>query len=311
MQFTVTADTDIGTGREKNQDSVLIKHGRYPGGEIVMAIVCDGMGGLSKGELASATVIREFARWYDEELPHELVNLDMRVIGGKWELMLRNLNGRILEHGKKKKITMGTTFTGILLAGKQSVIVHVGDTRIYHIGKRLRQLTSDQTVVAREVRRGALTQEQARKDKRRNMLLQCIGASDVLEPEIVVSGIEKGTYVLCTDGFWHEVAGQEMQELLNDGNLVNDEAMHVNARYLIELVKQRKEKDNISIILIKPSDRMQKGSVWGRKKYFKSRDGISGRMASGVEIDLIEEIAYIHTEEMIETVGEDESLCTE
>lgn len=68
--------------KDTNQDSILVKHGQYSGGEVLMAIVCDGMGGLSKGELASATVIRAFDKWFDEELPYELEELDLHVISG-------------------------------------------------------------------------------------------------------------------------------------------------------------------------------------------------------------------------------------
>ena len=78
MHFTFIAETDIGTTKDTNQDSILVKHGQYSGGEVLMAIVCDGMGGLSKGELASATVIRAFDKWFDEELPYELEELDLR-----------------------------------------------------------------------------------------------------------------------------------------------------------------------------------------------------------------------------------------
>ena len=81
MRFEAIADTDIGISKTTNQDSLIIKHGKSDRGEILMAIICDGMGGLAKGELASAAVIREFAKWFEEELPFELENLDMRVIG--------------------------------------------------------------------------------------------------------------------------------------------------------------------------------------------------------------------------------------
>lgn len=101
MHFTVTADTDIGIAKETNQDSVLFKHGTYSGGEVLMAVICDGMGGLAKGELASATVIRKFSEWYNKELPYELENLDLHVIGGKWSLMLKDLNIKIIEYAKK------------------------------------------------------------------------------------------------------------------------------------------------------------------------------------------------------------------
>lgn len=251
MHYTATAETDIGISKDTNQDSILIKHGKCLKGEILMAIVCDGMGGLSKGELASATVIREFSKWFDDELPYELENPDMQVIGGKWSLMLKDLNIKIFEHGHRRNINMGTTFTGMLFVDDKYVIVHVGDTRAYQIGNSIKQITKDQTFVSREIERGTMTKEQAKTDKRRNMLLQCIGASDVLEPEIIIGKSEKGAYMICSDGFRHEIDDREIYESLNPVNLVNSESMHSNSKYLIELVKQRKEKDNISVILIK------------------------------------------------------------
>ena len=45
MRYTATADTDIGIAKSTNQDSVLIKHASTDIGEVLMAIVCDGMGG--------------------------------------------------------------------------------------------------------------------------------------------------------------------------------------------------------------------------------------------------------------------------
>lgn len=183
MHFTFIAETDIGTTKDTNQDSILVKHGQYSGGEVLMAIVCDGMGGLSKGELASATVIRAFDKWFDEELPYELEELDLHVISGKWNLMLKDLNVKLIEYSRNENITMGTTFTGILFVNNQYVISHVGDTRVYRLDNSITQLTNDQTFVAREIKKGTMTVEQAKNDKRRNMLLQCVGASDTLEPE--------------------------------------------------------------------------------------------------------------------------------
>ena len=254
MRFVATADTDIGISKNTNQDSVLIKHALYDGGEVLLAVVCDGMGGLDRGELASATVIRAFAKWFDEELPYELEDVDLKVICGKWSLMLKDLNVHILECSKKycrSGEAMGTTFTGILFVGDRYVIVHVGDTRVYQITSEMKQLTTDQTFVAREVGRGTMTLEQALHDKRRNMLLQCVGASDVVEPQILTGETVKGAYMLCSDGFRHEITEREMYESLNPVNLMNKKAMHSNAKYLIKQVKGRQEKDNISVVLIK------------------------------------------------------------
>ncbi len=252
MRYIATADTDIGISKDTNQDSMLIKHASTDVGEVLLAVVCDGMGGLAKGELASATVIRAFSKWFDEDLPFELENADMQVIGAKWSLLLKELNVQILEFSNANKIDgVGTTFSGILFIGNQYVIGHVGDTRIYHISSSLSQLTTDQTFVAREISRGTMTFEQAKTDKRRNLLLQCIGASKVVEPQVIYGKAEKGAYMLCSDGFRHEITEAEMYESLNPINLMNKDAMHNNAKYLIEQVKSRGEKDNISVLLIK------------------------------------------------------------
>ncbi len=252
MRFIATADTDIGIVKKTNQDSVLFKHAVADGKEVLMAIICDGMGGLCKGEVASATVIREFSKWFDEELPFELDNVDMNVIGSKWSLLLKELNARILDYSSRNSIEgIGTTFSGVLFVDDMYVIVHVGDSRVYHIGADMTQLTTDQTFVAREIARGNMTPEQAKTDKRRNLLLQCVGASKVVEPQIILGNTEPGAYMLCSDGFRHEISEGEIYESFNPINLMNKDAMHSNSRYLIEQVKQRGERDNISVLLIK------------------------------------------------------------
>ena len=175
----------------------------------------------------------------------------MRVVGGKIELMLKDLNLKISEYGKSIGTSLGTTFSGILFVGNQYVIVHVGDTRIYHIGSSLIQLTEDHTVVAREIKLGRMTVEEAKLDRRRNMLLQCIGASRVVTPQVIYGTTEKGAYMLCSDGFRHEITENEIFESLNHINLKNKDTMHEKVKDLIDLVKSRKERDNISVVLIK------------------------------------------------------------
>ncbi len=251
MHFVAIADTDIGISKNTNQDSILIKYAKFDEGEVLMAVVCDGMGGLAKGELASATVIRAFNNWFDEDLPYQLVNADMNVIGGKWDLMLKTLNSKIGEYGKSRNESLGTTFSGILFINDRYLIVHVGDTRVYYLGSSMSQLTTDHTFVAREIDRGTMTLEQSKTDKRRNLLLQCVGASPVVDPQVLVGKTNSGAYMICSDGFRHEITEQEMFESLKPVNLINKEAMHSNVRYLINQVKKRNERDNISVVLIK------------------------------------------------------------
>lgn len=251
MHFCAIADTDIGISKDTNQDSLLVKHAKLDDKEVLLAVVCDGMGGLEKGELASAVVVQAFSKWFDEELAYELENLDMTVIAGKWSLLLKDLNMRLLDYSNEIGTSLGTTFSGILLIGDTYLIVHVGDSRVYFIGNELKQLTTDQTFIAREIKRGTLTEEQAKTDKRRNLLLQCIGASKVVEPEIIYGTIQKGAYMLCSDGFRHEITEMEIYQSLNPSRLQNKKTMHSKVRHLIDVVKERGERDNISAILIK------------------------------------------------------------
>lgn len=251
MHYLAAAETDIGIKKQTNQDSILIKHGESERGEVLLAVICDGMGGLEKGELASATVIRAFADWFDEDLPYELRNPNPQVIGGKCSLLLKDLNLKISEYGKSQGVRMGTTFTGILLIEDMYIVLHIGDTRLYHIDTSIEQLTTDQTFVEREINRGTLSIEQARTDKRRNMLLQCIGASEKIEPEQLTGKVVPGTYMLCSDGFRHKISSDEIYEKFKPSAVVNKEMMHKNARFLIDTAKSRQEKDNISVILIR------------------------------------------------------------
>lgn len=251
MHFITAEETDIGISKKTNQDSLLIKHASCRLGEVLMAIVCDGMGGLSKGEVASSTVIRRFAIWFEEELPFELEKLDLNIIGEKWTLMLKELNSKMMEYSQTREISLGTTFSGILFVGQQYMFAHVGDSRIYYLSSEMKQLTRDQTFIAREISRGTMTVEQARTDKRRNMLLQCIGASESVEPDVEIGECKKGVYLLCSDGFRHEISEQEIYDNLNATVLKNEVIMHEKARQMIETIKTRKEKDNISVILVK------------------------------------------------------------
>lgn len=251
MRFLATADTDIGITKRTNQDSVLLKHAMYEDMEVLMAIVCDGMGGLAKGELASATVIRTFSNWFDTALADALARPDLNAIGAQWSGMLKAENAKIRAFSAPLKLSMGTTFCGMLMINDRYLIANVGDSRAYRIDTALRQLTEDQTFVAREIKRGNMTPEQAKVDRRRNMLLQCVGASPVVEPALLFGSVERGVYMLCSDGFRHEISPQEIYGALCPAALPDAQTMQRNGRMLIELVKQRQETDNISVVLIK------------------------------------------------------------
>ena len=134
----------------------------------------------------------------------------------------------------------------------QYLVVHVGDSRLYFLDDTaIHQLTTDHTFIARELKKGTMTLEQAKVDKRRNMLLQCVGASAQVEPEILYGNIKRGVFLLCSDGFRHEISEAEIFQTLHAGVLPDQKMMKKQLHHLIELVKQRQERDNISAILIK------------------------------------------------------------
>ena len=230
MHFTIAADTDVGISKKINQDSFIIKKALIGNSEIVMAIICDGMGGLSKGELASATVIEVFSDWFDDNILYEFENINLEIIGEKWSLLLKKLNSEINE---------------------KYVVVHVGDYRLYHIGTKLSQITKDQTFIARAIENGELTENEAKNDSRRNVLLQCVGASKFVEPEIILGITQEKGYLFCSDGFRHVITDEEIYTSLNKVVKGNKKAMSMQIRKLIDLIKSRKEKDNITAIYIK------------------------------------------------------------
>ena len=187
MNFLISANTDIGTLKKTNQDSVLIKKIHTCQGEMVFAVLCDGMGGLEKGEVASVAVVRAFEQWVNTELPLLCGQvLEERKIRTDWESIVKDMNREIAEYGKQQGICLGTTVVVFLITQIRYFALNVGDSRLYELtDTALRQLTTDHTFVGREVAMGRMTQEDARKDRRRNVLLQCVGASEAVYPEFL------------------------------------------------------------------------------------------------------------------------------
>ena len=253
MNFIISANTDIGIAKSTNQDSLTVKRLTTPLGAMVFAVLCDGMGGLAKGEVASATVIRAFDNWLQNELPR-LCNapLEDTVIRSQWEAIITAENQRIKTYGARQGVRLGTTVVVMLLTQTRYYILNVGDSRAYELCGGLRQITLDQTFVAREIALGNMTPEQAALDPRRNVLLQCVGASDEVYPEMFFGDVRQdAVYMLCSDGFRHEITPEEIYQQLQPGVLFDHASMDRNTQNLIELNKQRQERDNISVVLVR------------------------------------------------------------
>lgn len=253
MDFIISATTDVGLTKSTNQDSLSVMTLNTPQGRMVFAILCDGMGGLEKGEVASASVIRAFRGWVTEQLPQLCgAVLEDTVIRSQWEAIIAQQNQTIKAYGARFGVRLGTTAVVMLLTQNRYYILNVGDSRAYELTDGLRQLTSDQTFVAREVALGHMTPEQAERDSRRNVLLQCVGASETVYPEMFFGATrQNAVYMLCSDGFRHEITPDEIYQLLQPNALLDEQTMQNNSTALVELNKQRQERDNISVLLVR------------------------------------------------------------
>ena len=253
MKFLISASTDTGNVKDVNQDSVSIQLLENGGKQLVFAVLCDGMGGLQEGELASASVIYAFRNWQERRLPcllqTGLRDMDIRQ---EWSNLITECNEKIKAHSRERGIRMGTTAAVLLLTEERYYVANVGDSRAYELKTSLRQLTRDHTVVAHEIEMGHLTPEQAETDPRRSVLLQCIGASaEVYADFFFGSPLNDAVYFLCSDGFRHKISQEEMMAYLNPDRMNCVESMRLNEQALIRLIKERSERDNITVATIR------------------------------------------------------------
>ena len=250
MKIITAMYSDIGTRKDTNQDSACITTATYKYGTACLALICDGMGGLEKGELASATVIQEFDRWFRLDLPKILnKEFQLELIREQWNRLIFSLNMKISQYGKEQGIRLGTTITGVLLINEHYICGNVGDSRLYQLSDTLIQVTKDHTIVARDIEVGRITKEEAKVDPRRNVLLQCIGASNYVKADYFTGSLQKGQMLLlCSDGFRHEVTEEEIYDTLSKAE---DERLEEALRDLTELNMKRGEKDNITSVIIK------------------------------------------------------------
>jgi serine/threonine protein phosphatase PrpC len=252
MKVLTTAITDIGLKRKSNQDSFLLKAASSDMGDYAMVCVCDGLGGLSKGELASADVIRSLAVWFDDWLAKHYRRIDTDIICGQWAEVLQRESRRIMEYSGAADEKMGTTFSGILISGDGNYLIgHIGDTRVYSISQSgsIALLTDDHTVTGAAVRQGTMSPEQAEKDPRRHVLTQCIGVSAKPDMDFIRGRVNADDiYLVCSDGFRNKLCDEEIAGGLLGGfnHYDHEEGMRSELARLVSLVKSRGERDNIT-----------------------------------------------------------------
>ncbi|MBE5899347.1 MAG: serine/threonine-protein phosphatase [Lachnospiraceae bacterium] len=246
-------NNDIGIKKKVNQDAILIKEASTNNGDITLLVVCDGMGGLSSGEVASGEVIRGFDEWFDEKLAYVLSEENViAAIKREWDFLIKEISRKLFQYGEERHLQLGTTCSAfIILSDNRYVIAHIGDSRVYQFREHnMSILTTDHTFIAKEMREGRLTEEEAKVDPRRNMLLQAIGACEYIEIEMLDGLVcNKDLYMLCSDGLRHKISEVELIERFSD--IESKEELDNVTDSLVELVKERGEVDNISVIAVK------------------------------------------------------------
>lgn len=203
---TTVVDSRIG-GRAENQDCAIAPDTPYG----TLVVVCDGMGGGKAGASASTTVVQAMAQYVRQAQPGQpaeqvLTQAVMHAHG-----LLRQTVCQ-----RPELLGMGTTCVAALLTSTQAAIVHVGDSRCYlmRAGSVVFR-TADHSVVGEMVRKGELTEDDARRAANANVITRALGVADRLEPEANLVDLCPGDRLaLCTDGLWNAYPEAELQQLL-------------------------------------------------------------------------------------------------
>lgn len=224
----ILSSTDIGVKRGENQDNYWSALLNIDGSEAGIICLCDGMGGLKNGGLASKIVVESIRD------------------GIKDGLMFRELEDILIQSSKNiydiaqsMQCMMGTTCTLLQCHNGKYEILHVGDTRCYLLrGNNFNPLTTDHSALQQyHITREA---NEVLWRRYRNSLTRCIG----VKPTVVVdyySGYyqEDDVFFVCSDGLWH---------YFNNNSITKDELF--NLKGLIKKCIKEGELDNITASLL-------------------------------------------------------------
>lgn len=254
MEYKYAAYTDPGTRKKVNQDSSSIQIAETQYGQAAFALVCDGVGGLKSGELASSTVVKRLTDWFEKRFPvllgkkASLLNIKDDLFG-----IINEISVSLKNYGQTNGIQLGTTIALVLAFSGKGLLINVGDSRIYCLrNNTAHKLSHDQTVAQREVEKGKLSPENALQDKRSHVLLQCIGASDTVTPDFSIVNIENGDiFLLCTDGFYRKTNDNELVFNIASSSNSSELKMKQSMVLISDMVKNRGEPDNITAVMIK------------------------------------------------------------
>lgn len=206
-------DSRIG-GRKENQDSAGFRETEL--GSLI--VVCDGMGGMQGGSVASqlaVQIILETVATANKKTDPSAVLVQA----------IKNANSAIIERGQSNPNLrgMGTTATILLLTPYSALTAYVGDSRIYQLrnGKKIFR-TFDHSMVFEMVKKKIISEEQARLSAQSNVILKALGVNVDVEVEIAERPYKKGDrFILCSDGFWGAMPEDEFVRHLVESNPID------------------------------------------------------------------------------------------
>ncbi|PJI07950.1 MULTISPECIES: PP2C family protein-serine/threonine phosphatase [Clostridium] len=243
--------SDRGNFKKINEDNILVKIGEDKNGDFGMFVVCDGLGGLSSGEVASNMAIMRLKRWWEDELIDLIKKKQEDQIMYILSQVLMEINESIIDYGIRNKKRLGTTISLVFMYKNMYYILHVGDSRIYSIQNRILKLTEDHSYVAYKVKNKMMTLEEAKVSPERHILLQCLGVKkDVNIFTTYGELVNNEIFMICSDGFYNQLKEEDVMTNIKSNTDFDDDALQCSASKLVSIVKSRGESDNISVILV-------------------------------------------------------------
>ncbi len=235
--------TDPGCVRTQNQDAYkIMKLDR----NALLCVVCDGMGGAKSGNIASTLALDVFTQ---EVKANYHPGLDMGGVDQILERAVKLSNFTVFDQANQFQEFegMGTTLVALLLRGRQAFVVNVGDSRAYRVSTaNIRRITTDHSLVELMVKRGELTQEQARHFPGKNYITRAIGTESMVQCDIFHLDLNRGDCILlCSDGLSNLVDEQEMLF-----EIVHGVSRKHCCQRLLDIAKNRGAPDNVTSVLV-------------------------------------------------------------
>jgi PPM family protein phosphatase len=256
----VFGKTDTGRTRDHNEDTFLVadltrqnaslkpevrEHVLGERGSLVL--VADGMGGAASGEVASQMAVDTIYTHMSQTWLHDPDDTPEQFVFRLREAV-ELANTKIHQYAKDNPNHrgMGTTSTSVGVLGDALFLTQVGDSRAYMVRRgTVAQLTKDQSLMQRLVDAGELTEEEAEKSERRNIILQALGPDEAVRVDVTRQELRRGdALILCSDG----LSGQVSKEEIADAVTRTPDLMKVCGD-LIDLANERGGPDNITVVV--------------------------------------------------------------